>query len=77
MMSNNSWLKIVNPILFLSAVIQIITGAAITMGLFASNGRIFSMMTEVHGHNGFIFAGLVLAHISLNWGWIKSQIFKR
>ncbi len=67
---NAKWLKIVNPILFLLIVVQMGTGMTLR---FAPNHFIF----EVHENLGiFLFIALV-AHLWLNFGWIKTNFFKK
>lgn len=70
-------LKIVNSILFISAVIQALTGISLAFRLFISMPKIFESIAEIHEHNGFILVVLILIHLILNWGWIKIQIFKK
>jgi len=71
-MDKTKLLKMVNPVLFISAVIQIITSILIFSGLLRSKE-----VAELHEYNGIVFIVLVLIHIYLNWGWVKSQILKR
>lgn len=62
-------LKIVNPILFLSAFFQLFSG------LFGERLHA-EWLEEGHDINGIVLGVLIVAHIVLNWAWIKSQ-FKR
>lgn len=64
--------KMVNIALLISAAIQIVTSILIFSGILRSEA-----VVEVHEYNGIIFIVLVLIHVYLNWGWIKSQILKR
>ena len=70
-------LKAVNPILFISLVIQALTGVIMALHLFISNPKLFETITELHEHNGFVFVILAATHIYLNWNWMKAQFFKR
>ncbi|MDD5136207.1 MAG: DUF4405 domain-containing protein [Candidatus Omnitrophica bacterium] len=70
-------LMIVNLFLFLSMLAQIMTGLVLFFGLFAAKAKLFEAITEIHEYNGLILAVLVILHVALNWGWIKSQFFKR
>ena len=69
-------LKLVNPLLFLSLVIQALTGIMIALNFFISNPKLLESIVELHKNNGFIFVMLVATHIYLNWSWIKGQFFK-
>lgn len=62
-------LKIVNMFLALSFVTQLVT--IIGMVIFKNHA-----LGEIHEYNGFLFNVLVLAHITLNFGWIKTNILK-
>jgi high-affinity K+ transport system ATPase subunit B len=66
---NNKLLKYLNPVLFIVAVIQIWTALVIFFG--HDEGLI-----ELHVKNGFLLIVLILIHFSLNFGWVKAQIFK-
>jgi len=64
--------KMVNVVLLLSAAVQIVTSILIFSGMLRSEA-----VVELHEYNGIIFIALVLMHVYLNWGWIKSQLLKR
>lgn len=68
-MNKAGLLKAVNPILFISAVVQIFTGVALSLHLFTPQ---LQTIAEVHEHNGFLLAALIITHLYLNWGWVKS-----
>ena len=70
-------LKITNLLLFISMAAQISTGVVLFFGLFMANARLFEAIAQMHRYNGLVAAILVIAHLALNWGWIKSQFFKR
>jgi FtsH-binding integral membrane protein len=61
-MQRNVWLKVVNPLVLLAAVVQAITGLG--MMLFG-----WEAVHELHETSGLVFVGLVVVHVILNWGW--------
>lgn len=71
---NNKLLKIVNPLLFLTFLVN-----QVAMLLYKVPGSLqySEHMTKLHTWAGLGFLGLAIIHISLNWRWIKTQIFKR
>ncbi|MBN1981948.1 MAG: DUF4405 domain-containing protein [Chitinivibrionales bacterium] len=69
-MKKSELLRITN--IFLALVFVIQAGGGIiyeTIGLIPY--EVFSM---VHGKAGYVFVALVIAHLYLNWNWIKSNI---
>ncbi|MDD3904907.1 MAG: DUF4405 domain-containing protein [Candidatus Omnitrophica bacterium] len=76
-MNKLKMLRIVNPVLFISAVVQIVTGAGFAFHVFESSPRVFKMALEAHEYNGFLFAVLIITHLVLNWDWVKSQFFRK
>lgn len=73
-MDKANLLKIVNPLLFISLVIQALTGMIAALHLFMSNPKLFEALMELHEYNGFVFVLLAGTHLYLNWGWVKAQI---
>ena len=73
-MNRLKWLVVVNLILFLSVLIQILTGVMLFFDMFISK---IALISRVHGYNGFLMIGLLVMHLALNWGWIKANFFKR
>jgi hypothetical protein len=73
-MTKNTWLKIANPLLFLSALIQILTGFVLALKMLPSQIGFFY---ELHEHNGMVFVVLLVIHIILNWGWVRANFLKR
>ncbi|NPV00248.1 MAG: hypothetical protein HPY53_02590 [Brevinematales bacterium] len=69
----SKYLKYLNPVLFLAILIQLITISIFKMQDFGWVSAP-SWISDVHDINGTVFAGLAIAHIILNWGWIKSTI---
>ena len=70
-------LKISNLVLFISAGIQVLTGVVLFFDLFVMRSKLFMAIVQIHKYNGLIFTALVILHLALNWGWIRSQFFKR
>ena len=64
------WLKIINPILALSFLIQVLTG------IFHEQLP-YELFSETHEINGFVMTLLVLIHIILNWDWIRNVLLRR
>jgi len=73
-MNKAKLLKIVNPILFISFVVQIVTSIMLVMHLFMSK---IKDILEIHEHNGMLFIILIFVHFFLNWSWIKSTFFSK
>lgn len=67
-MKKNTMLKILNPILFLSALFQLIS--VINMVVF------YGEFLPIHKINGYVLLGLIFLHVILNWSWIVTNIFK-
>jgi len=60
-----------NGLLFISAVIQTLTGAL----LFFNIDPVIIVVnnSDIHKYNGALLAALTLFHISLNWSWFKAH----
>ena len=69
-MNKFGFLKIVNPLLALSFLVQAVTVVFMLLG----QGPAWKI--KVHVFNGLAFLLLALLHIILNWGWIKANILK-
>ncbi|MFA6320804.1 MAG: DUF4405 domain-containing protein [Candidatus Omnitrophota bacterium] len=67
-------LRIVNIALFLSFITQAITAFII---LFNINTPYPQFILEVHEYNGIFLIIAIVTHITLNWGWIKVNFFKK
>lgn len=76
-MNKATVLKITNFCMFISALIQVSTGVALFFNLFVSQIKVFEAIAETHKYNGPVFIVLVMTHLSLNWGWVKSQFLSR
>lgn len=62
-------LKFLNPILFLTALIQIITVVIIKTN---PTSQIFT----IHEYNGYTLVIIITFHLILNWNWIRSTYFQ-
>jgi heme/copper-type cytochrome/quinol oxidase subunit 4 len=69
-MRKNAWLKVVNPLLLLAAVVQAITGLG--MMLFG-----WEAVHELHETSGLVFVALVVVHVILNWRWFVGAYRRR
>jgi hypothetical protein len=67
--TRNTALKIVNPVLGLLVLNQIVTGIFIE---FLPEGA-----SELHEWGGYLFVGVAVAHIALNWNWVKATFFRK
>jgi hypothetical protein len=67
-MTSMTSLKVTNWLIFISAAVQAISGAT---QFFLRPRAVIS----VHMVNAPIFVILVVIHIALNWGWMKTQMF--
>lgn len=68
-MKKTGWLKLVNILLFICALSQIATGLSHEI----LNPEIFTIM---HSAGGIFFAILAVAHVILNWAWVRAGFFK-
>lgn len=73
-MDKRKWLKIVNVILALSFLMAA-TGGVIRY--FAPDAIPYEAFRLVHPIFGLCMVLSVIAHVSLNFGWIKSTYFKK
>lgn len=67
-------LRIVNPILFISFMVQAATASVMVLHIRVPHLR--SIM-ELHEYNGILMVILVAIHVTLNWGWIRANFFKK
>ena len=67
-------LRVVNILLFSSFAAQAITSIMIFFKLKIIRPAI---IFEIHEYNGLLMIALAVTHITLNWGWIKANFFKR
>jgi len=66
--SKNMLLKIVNPLLGIAFLVQIVSGYLIGQG---------GIFYEIHENCAMALIVLVLAHIVLNWNWIRANFLSR
>jgi hypothetical protein len=57
----------VNLVLFVSACVQAASGLAFEW----ADVRILSV---IHRYNGVFLSVMIVIHLSLNWGWVKSFV---
>lgn len=69
-MNKNLLLKIVNPVMFASFLAQVCTSLWLLL-------HFTQAALMVHKYNGLFFIALVITHITLNWPWISSVMFRR
>ncbi len=67
-------LRIVNAVLFFSFVLQAITSIIIVLRIKTPRTQ---LIFEIHEYNGLFMIMMVVAHVALNWGWIKANFFKK
>jgi hypothetical protein len=68
-MKKTTLLKIVNTSIAVLFLVQTVTGigsAFLPMQVF-----------EVHRYSGYLFSALVVAHVALNWTWVRATFFKK
>ena len=73
-MNKALWLKVLNPWLFLSTLMQAVTGVMLFFSLFPRSSEI---ARAIHNYNGLVFIALALGHLALNWTWVKVTFFNR
>ena len=67
-------LRIVNPILFISFIVQATTASIMVLRIRVPHLR---SILELHEYNGILMIILVAIHVTLNWGWIRANFFKK
>ncbi|MFA6384179.1 MAG: DUF4405 domain-containing protein [Candidatus Omnitrophota bacterium] len=60
-------LIVVNPVLFIAACVQAATGLAFML----ADSRLFY---NIHRYNGIFLSVMIVVHLALNWGWVKSFV---
>ena len=73
-MNKAAALRAVNTILFFSFILQALTSIIIFLKIKTPYTH---SIFEVHEYNGIFMIMLAAAHITLNWGWIKANFFKK
>ena len=69
-MTRNSALKILNPIIGLLMLNQLLTSVFHE----SISNEIYELL---HGGGGLALTALIVLHLILNWGWIKTSYFKK
>jgi hypothetical protein len=69
-MEKSKVLVYVNPVLFISAVVQAVSGLVLVL-----NGREF--FSVIHRYNAFLLSILIVIHLALNWSWVKAFMLPR
>ena len=69
-MQNAAWLKVVNPLLLLAALVQAITG----LGMMRFD---WEAVHELHETNGLAFVVLAATHLTLNRRWFLTAYRKK
>ena len=67
-------LRVVNMVLFFSFVLQVITSLVIFFKIRLPDAE---AVFEIHEYNGLLLILLAITHITLNWGWVKANFFKK
>ncbi len=60
-------LKILNPILFISALLQPVSALV---------GLEHELFANIHIYNGILLVILILTHLALNFKWVVQNYFK-
>jgi len=69
-MQRQKWLKVINsalPVMLIWLVITVLLRKSIP----------YEIYEIIHGFIGFAMTGLILLHVTLNFGWIKSNYLKK
>lgn len=69
-MKKSDLLKGVNTVLAVSFVLQLSTG-------LLNNSLPHKVFEFVHEGGGLFLAGCVVAHLALNWSWVKMTFFSK
>jgi hypothetical protein len=69
-MKKSDALKVVNTILALSFLLQLSTG-------LLHNPIPHELFEVIHQGGGIFLAACVVAHVVLNWSWVKISFFKK
>lgn len=73
-MNKQAILKIINPLLLVSVVVQATTGLIFFFDLQVPH---LKTLMEIHGYNGLLMVLLAVTHVSLNWSWIRASYFRK
>ena len=73
-MNKAAVLRVVNMVLFFSFTAQVITSIIILLRI---KSHYTQLIFEIHEYNGLLMIIVAAVHITLNWGWIKANFFKK
>jgi CYTH domain-containing protein len=73
-MNKMGLLKVINPVLFPAFLLQVVTSLIMFFRIKIPHAPV---VFEIHEYNGLFIIGLIIAHIVLNWGWVKATYFKK
>jgi hypothetical protein len=76
-MTKNTARRILNPILLVLAINQFVTAAIADHQNKAAPIISDEVFEFVHEWAGYLWLGLILLHIILNFDWVKANYFKR
>lgn len=68
--AKSTWLKVVNPVLLLSFLVQAFSG------LF-QRAMPYELFAPVHRINGYLLVACAAIHLYLNWDWVKRVLLRR
>ncbi len=68
-----SALKIINPILMISLLIQLIAVGLMVSELAEGNKELGMLIFMAHKFNGMALVVIGLIHLIYNWNWVKAQ----
>lgn len=68
------FLRVVNMALLVCFALQATTSLIIFFDLQVPNMKI---LLKTHVYNGLAMLALAITHIILNWGWIRSNYFRK
>jgi hypothetical protein len=68
-MKKTTALKIVNSLIAVLFLTQAVTGMA--------HDLLPEWAGAIHHYAGFVFAASVIAHVALNWNWMRSAYLKK
>jgi len=68
-----SALKIINPILIISFLIQFLTIVSFVTE-FGRGSDIGKLIFEVHKINGFVMVIVAITHLAFNWKWVVTML---
>ena len=69
-MAKSTWLKIVNPVLLLTFLVQALSGLFYRLVPY-------EVFAPIHRVNGYLLVACALLHIYLNWDWVKRVLLRR